>query len=179
MLCDVSQSMEPYATAYLHLMRTLARSGRAETFAFSTSLTRLTAVLQHRSAQEAIDQASARVVDRFGGTRIATNLRGLMASRHGNNLRGAIAVIASDGWDTDPAEDLERAMARLHRRAHRTIWLNPRAGFPGFAPRVASMRAALPSCDAFLPAHTVRTLIEALDVIGEDQWARWPLSSRG
>ncbi|MCW2791382.1 MAG: carbon monoxide dehydrogenase protein, partial [Nocardioides sp.] len=53
LLCDVSQSMQSYATAYLHLMRVFARTGRAETFAFSTSLTRLTPVLSHRSAEVA------------------------------------------------------------------------------------------------------------------------------
>ncbi len=42
LLCDVSQSMQGYATAYLHLMRVFARTRHAETFAFSTSLTRLT-----------------------------------------------------------------------------------------------------------------------------------------
>ena len=36
LLCDVSQSMQGYATAYLHLMRVFARTRHAETFAFST-----------------------------------------------------------------------------------------------------------------------------------------------
>lgn len=166
MLCDVSQSMQPYTTAYLHLMRTLARGGNAETFAFSTSLTRLTAALAHRSSREAIDQASERVIDRFGGTHIAANISALLASRHGNAIRGAIVVIASDGWDNDPPEQLAKAMEKLSRRAHRVVWLNPRAGFAGFAPLVASMSAALPYCDSFLPAHTVTALGEALEVIG-------------
>ena len=37
LFCDVSQSMQGYATAYLHLMRVFARTRHAETFAFSTS----------------------------------------------------------------------------------------------------------------------------------------------
>jgi uncharacterized protein with von Willebrand factor type A (vWA) domain len=49
-------------------------------------------------------------------------------------------------------------MARLHRRAHRVIWMNPRAAAPGFEPRVASMAAALPYCDELLPADTFRSL---------------------
>ena len=48
LFCDVSQSMQSYATAYLHLMRAFARTRRAETFAFSTSLTRLTPALSHQ-----------------------------------------------------------------------------------------------------------------------------------
>ena len=61
-------------------------------------------MLAHRSAEVAIEQATARVADRFGGTRIATNVQALLASRHGNAVRGAIVVIGSDGWDSDPPE---------------------------------------------------------------------------
>jgi len=167
MLADVSQSMQSYSTAYLHLMRAFARSGRAETFVFSTSLTRLTPALTHTSARTAIDQATEQVVDRYGGTHLATSLRTLLTSRHGNTLRGGVLVIASDGWDSDEPEKLVEAMTRVRRRAHRVIWLNPRAASPGFAPLVGSMSAALPFCDAFLPAHTVRTMSDALDAIAD------------
>ena len=56
---------------YLHLMRAAAmrRNGiRPEVFAFATSLTRLTAVLSHRSAEVALQKANAKVTDRYGGT---------------------------------------------------------------------------------------------------------------
>jgi uncharacterized protein len=167
MLADVSQSMQSYSTAYLHLMRAFARSGRAETFVFSTSLTRVTPALTHKSAQVAIAQATEQVVDRYGGTHLATSLRTLLTSRHGNALRGGVLVIASDGWDSDEPEKLAAAMARAQRRAHRVIWLNPRAASPGFAPLVGSMAAALPYCDAFLAANTVRALPDALDAIAD------------
>ena len=96
--------------------------------------------------------AEERVVDRFGGTHLASSLRELLVSRHGNAVRGGVLVIASDGWDSDDPEDLAAVMARLSRRARRVVWLNPRAAAPGFEPRVGSMAAALPYCDAFLPA---------------------------
>ena len=165
MLGDVSQSMQSYSTAYLHLMRALARSGRAETFVFSTSLTRLTPALAHRSAEVAIAEATRQVVDRYGGTHLARSLRALLASRHGNDLRGGVLVIASDGWDSDDPDELAAVMTRVRRRAHRVVWLNPRAAAPGFAPLVGPMAAALPFCDAFLPAHTVRAMTDALDAI--------------
>src|SRR5204862_5231660 len=117
-VCDVSQSMQAQAVAYLHLMRAFVRLGAGEAFAFATRLTRLTPVLAHRSAEVAIDEATAAVGDRFGGTRIASNIRALLSSRHGNAVRGAIVVVGSDGWDSDPAEDLAAAMARLRRRAY-------------------------------------------------------------
>ncbi|HET7356740.1 MAG TPA: VWA domain-containing protein [Nocardioidaceae bacterium] len=165
MVADVSASMQAYATAYLHLMRALARTGRAETFAFSTSLTRLTPTLRRASAAEAVAQASERVVDRYGGTHLAGCLGALLASRHGNALRGGVVVIASDGWDSDDPERLAAVMARLRRRARKVIWLNPRAASPGFAPLVGSMAAALPFCDAFLPAHTLRELAQVVDAL--------------
>ncbi len=165
MVSDVSASMQAYSTAYLHLMRALARTGRAETFAFSTSLTRLTPALRRTSAEEAIARASERVVDRYGGTHLATCLATLLASRHGNTLRGGVLVIASDGWDSDPPDRLAAVMARLRRRTRRVIWLNPRAGSPGFAPLVGSMAAALPFCDEFLPAHTLRELSRVADAL--------------
>jgi uncharacterized protein len=165
MVADVSASMQPYASAYLHLMRALARSGRAETFAFSTSLTRLTPALRHQSARVAMEQAEADVTDRYGGTHLAGSLRDLLRSRHGNALRGGVLVVASDGWDSDEPEHLAAVLARIRLRAHHVVWLNPRAAAPGFEPLVGSMAAALPFCDAFLPAHTVRAVTEALDVI--------------
>ena len=49
-------------------------------------------------------------------------------------------------------------MARLHRQAHRVIWVNPQKGKDGYAPLTAGMQAALPSVDAFLAGHSVATL---------------------
>jgi len=165
LLCDVSQSMQSHSTAYLHLMRAFARSRQAETFAFSTSLTRLTPALRQASPTAAIALASAQVVDRYGGTHLAGCLKELLASRHAHGIRGGVLVIASDGWDSDPPALLTATMARASRRARRVVWLNPRAAVPGFQPLVGSMAAALPYCDAFLPAHTLRGLDDVLAAI--------------
>ena len=165
LLCDVSRSMRAQVTAYLHLMRALTTLAGAEAFAFATTLTRLTPALRHRSPKVAIERATEKVTDRFGGTRIATNIAALLASHHGNLIRGAIVVIGSDGWDTDPPEAMTAAMTRLRRRAHRVIWMNPRAAAPGFEPRVAGMSAALPYCDALLPAHTFNALRQVIETI--------------
>jgi hypothetical protein len=158
MLCDVSQSMQPQVTAYFHLMRALATVAGGETFAFATRLTRLTPVLRHKSAELAVSLATERVTDRFGGTRIAASVTELLASHHGSAVRGGIVVIGSDGWDSEPPEELARAMARLRRRAHRVVWVNPRAAAPGFQPLVGTMAAALPYVDVLLPADDVRSL---------------------
>ena len=105
------------------------------------------------------------MVDRFGGTHLARCLRELLASRHGNVVRGGVLVIASDGWDSDAPAELAAVMARAARRARRIVWLNPRAAAVGFEPLVGAMAAALPYCDAFLPAHTLRDLPAVFDAI--------------
>jgi uncharacterized protein with von Willebrand factor type A (vWA) domain len=143
LLCDVSQSMQAQATAYLHLMRAFTLRSDAEVFAFATRLTRLTSVLAHRSAEAAIEQATTLVTDRFGGTRIATNIRTLLKSRHSNAVRGAVVIIGSDGWDSDAPQELAAAMARLRRRAHRVLWMNPRAAAPEFRPTVSTIAAVV------------------------------------
>ncbi|WP_327117605.1 VWA domain-containing protein [Nocardia sp. NBC_01730] len=158
MICDVSRSMQPYSTIYLHLMRAAMQHrspDRPEVFAFSTSLTRLTSVLAHCSPDVAVTRANDKVVDRYGGTHIGRCLGALLATPSGNAVRGAVVVIASDGWDSDTPDVLARAMARIQRRAWRVIWLNPRAGDSRFQPATGAMAAALPFCDIMMPAHTL------------------------
>ncbi|MGB3481195.1 MAG: VWA domain-containing protein [Mycobacterium sp.] len=167
-LCDVSRSMRPYATVYLHLMRSAvlnAATLRPEVFVFATSVHRITPVLAHRSAEAALARANATVVDRYGGTHLGASVAEMLTSTHGQAVRGAVVVIASDGWDSDPPEVLEKAMARLARRAHTVVWLNPRVAAAGFAPLAGSMAAALPYCDVFLPANSIEGLREFLVAI--------------
>jgi uncharacterized protein with von Willebrand factor type A (vWA) domain len=165
LVCDVSRSMQPYAAIYLHLMRATALRRariRPEVFAFSTSLTRLTPVLSHRSAEVALERANAKVTDRYGGTFIGRSVAALLAPPHGNALRGAVVIVASDGWDSDPPEVLGHALARVRRRAKLLVWLNPRAAQREFQPLTSSMAVALPHCDLFLPANSLTGLRELL-----------------
>lgn len=168
-LCDVSRSMQPYAGVYLHVMRSVvlhAAALRPEVFAFATTLHRMTPALAHRSAEVALARANATVLDRYGGTHLGQSVAAMLSSTHGHALRGAVVVIASDGWDSDPPQVLGRAMARLARRAHTVVWLNPRAAAADYAPLAGSMAAALPFCDVFLPAHSLTGLGDVLAAIG-------------
>jgi uncharacterized protein with von Willebrand factor type A (vWA) domain len=75
--------------------------------------------------------------------------------------RGAEVVVLSDGWDRgDPAEMAEQ-MARMHRVAHRVVWVNPLKASPGYAPLARGMAAALPFVDRFVEGHSLASL-EAL-----------------
>jgi hypothetical protein len=114
LLLDVSGSMESFATAYLHVARALATGRRAEVFAFATRLTRVTPALRLRTPGEAVGRASDEVDDRFGGTRLATSVGELVGHRSWSSaVRGAVVVVVSDGWDTDPPALLERHLGRL------------------------------------------------------------------
>ncbi len=63
----------------------------------------------------------------------------------------------------DPPAVLAEQMARLHRVAHRVVWVNPLKASPGFAPLAGGMAAALPHVDDFVEGHS----IEALDRLAE------------
>lgn len=165
MLCDVSQSMQPYVRAYLHLLRALRTNGDAEVFVFATTITRLTQAMNSRDLESAIAESSELVQDRFGGTRIAGSLTTLLRSRHGGLLRGAIVLVASDGWDSDEPEAMTKVMGRLQRLAWRVVWANPRKAVQGYEPLVGGMAAALPFCDYFCSAHSVAAMDELIEAI--------------
>jgi hypothetical protein len=56
-------------------------------------------------------------------------------------------------------------MQRLRRRAHRVLWINPRASAPRFQPTVAGMAAALPYCDELLAGATMADLLRVIAVV--------------
>ncbi len=98
-------------------------------FAFGTRLTRLTPELQTRDPEEALARAADRVVDWAAGTRIGDVLKAYNDVWGRRALtRGAIVLIASDGWERDDHELVGREMRRLHRAAHAVVWVNPVEG---------------------------------------------------
>ena len=118
---------------------------------------------------------------RLGGwTHIGENLKAFndVWGRRGLT-RGAIVVIASDGWERGDPTLLAEQMRRLHLAAHRIVWTNPLAGGEGYRPLVAGMQAALPYVDDFLPGHNLRALETLADVLEEiDEGPRSPRADR-
>jgi uncharacterized protein len=160
---DVSGSMTPYARAMMMFLQAAVRAGRrVEAFTFGTRLTRLTRELEARDPDRGLVAATRAVRDWAGGTRIGANLKTLNdGSGRLGTTRGAVVVIVSDGWERGDIDLLGREMARLHRMAHTTVWVNPLAGERGYEPLAQGMAAALPHVDYFLPGHNLRSL-EAL-----------------
>jgi uncharacterized protein len=176
MLCDISGSMEPYARAYLQFLTSAAGSGpHVEAFVFATRLTRITRALASRSPERAIQRAAAAAPDWSSGTRIGDALK-TFNDRHGRRgmARGAVIVILSDGWERGDPALVGQEMERLARLAYRIVWVNPRAGASGFAPRAGGMAAALEHVDAFVSGHTLGALDEVVDAIAAERGVREP-----
>lgn len=160
-LADISGSMASYSRLLLMFAFGLARGYGAplEAFVFGTRLTRITRSLTTLPVDRALDRVAEQVRDWSGGTRIG-------AALHDFNLNwtrrvlsaGAVVILISDGLDRGAPGLLAAEMARLQRRAHRLIWLNPLLGTPGYRPLTGGVRAALPFVDDFRPAHNVASL---------------------
>ena len=166
-LCDVSGSMEAYTRPLLLFLHAALGSGRwVETFAFGTRLSRLTDALEARGPEVALAQAATAAADWGGGTRIGASLKELN-DVHGRRgvTRGAVVVVASDGWERDDPSLLAREMARLARTAYAVVWVNPLKGSPDYRPLAGGMRAALPFIDRFLSGHNLNSLEELAVVL--------------
>jgi uncharacterized protein len=160
LLCDVSGSMERYSRLLLHFAHGLGqRHHHLEVFLFSTSLTRITRQLRSRHIDHAVAAVSGSVHDWSGGTRIGAAL-GEFHRRWARRVLTAspVVLLISDGWDRGEPEELRDQVARLQRRCHRLIWLNPLIGSTGYEPLTRGLQAALPFVDDFLPARTLTDL---------------------
>ncbi|KAB8188309.1 VWA domain-containing protein [Nonomuraea phyllanthi] len=151
---DVSGSMAPYAETLLRFAHALVRSEPRHTRVYSvgTRLTSITAELRHRDPGTALNEVSKAVPDWSGGTRLGEELREFLARY---SARGAIVVIASDGWERGDPDLLRTQMARLARQAHRVIWVNPHKGYDDYQPLTGGMRAALPYLDDLVAGHSL------------------------
>jgi len=162
LLCDVSGSMDIYSRFLVQFVYALQGVlSHVESFVFSTSLTRITDALDKRDIHQALQEASRRVPDWSGGTKIGASLQ-QFNERYGRGLVDArtIVVICSDGWDTGDLDVLHHAMRELRARAGRIIWLNPLLGSPGYEPVTQGMSMALPFVDVFASAHNLNGLRE-------------------
>jgi uncharacterized protein with von Willebrand factor type A (vWA) domain len=176
-LVDVSGSMAPYADVLLRLAHTHVRTAadgvrgargraRVEVFTIGTRLTRVTAAMQHRDVEAALRAAGEQVPDWSGGTRLGEVLRAF-ADRWGQRgvARGAVVVVCSDGWERGDTRLLAEQVERLHRLAHRLVWVNPHRGKVGYEPVQAGIAAVLPHVDDFVAGHSVASYAELMEVL--------------
>jgi uncharacterized protein with von Willebrand factor type A (vWA) domain len=167
-LIDVSGSMGPYADSLLrwaHLVTSVNRS-RTEVFTIGTRLTRVTGAMRVRDGEDAVKAAGEAVPDWSGGTRLGEVMQAFL-DRWGQRgvARGAVVVVMSDGWERGDSALLREQMRRLHRLAHRVVWVNPHQGKDGYLPVQGGIVAALPYIDDFVAGHSLATFEEALEVV--------------
>jgi uncharacterized protein with von Willebrand factor type A (vWA) domain len=170
LLVDVSGSMSKYADALLRLAHRFVATGGSrggvEVFTTGTRLTRVTRALGHRDPERALIAAGQAVPDWAGGTRLGESLKAF-CDRWGQRgmARGAVVVIFSDGWERGDPALLAEQMARLHRLAHRVVWVNPHRGKAGYEPVQTGVLAALPHIDHFLAGHSLATFHDLAEVV--------------
>jgi uncharacterized protein len=162
LLVDVSGSMAAYADTLLRYAHACARSRpRTDVYTLGTRLTRVTREIAVRDADAAMAAVSDAVADWSGGTRLGADLKQFL-DQYGQRgaARGAVVVIASDGWERGDATLLGEQMSRLARLAHRVVWVHPHRAVPGFEPRTAGMVAALPFVDDLVAGNTLAAFDE-------------------
>jgi uncharacterized protein with von Willebrand factor type A (vWA) domain len=173
LVVDVSGSMQPYADPMLRFAHAAARRRPGtEVFTVGTRLTRVSREIAGRDPSAALTAVTGSVADWSGGTRLGELLKAFL-DRWGQRglARGAVVVVASDGWERGDATLLGEQMARLHRLAHRVVWANPHRAQPGYRPLTAGMQAALPYVDAFVDGHSVAALERLARVVSGDDGA--------
>ncbi len=168
LLLDISGSMSSFSRALLIFAHAaLLADQRWEAFTFGTRLTRLTGVLRHAKPDEALARAAQEARDWDGGTRIGDAVREMLVRYgKGDAIRGAVVVICSDGLDVGEPELLAAQMARLHRLAHKIVWLNPLQENPEYQPLARGMAAALPHIDLFASGHNLAEIEKTCAAIG-------------
>jgi uncharacterized protein with von Willebrand factor type A (vWA) domain len=191
LLCDVSKSMDVYSLFVMQFLiafvraveRVVRRAGGSvadepraqaslEIFCFSTSLHRLTHLVQSQNTAQTLKRLSERIPDWSGGTRIGACLDEFVHGFAPTLLtRKSIVLIMSDGWDTGEIDVLTSAMKELQRRSAAVIWLNPLAGSKDFEPTVQGMAAALPFVDVLAPAHNLESLNALCDMLRRRSFA--------
>ncbi len=159
-LCDVSGSMMHYARPFLAFLAGLIRADSAsDAYLFHTRLVRITDALRDDDPLRALNRITL-LADGFGGgSKIGANLQQFANGYARNFVDGrSVVIILSDGYDSDAAEVMGTALAKLKRRGCKIIWLNPLKGWKGYEPVAKGMAAALPYLDAFAAAATLADL---------------------
>jgi uncharacterized protein len=159
-LCDTSGSMDPHARLLLAFVLALkSAAGGSEVFAFNTALTRLTPWLAAGKVAATLERLARGVPDWSGGTRIGDCLAEFAERWLAETVTPrTVVVVLSDGLDRGDPAPLAAALAAIHARARKVIWLNPLAGDPRYRPTARGMEAALPYIDHLAPAHNLEAL---------------------
>jgi uncharacterized protein len=159
-LLDASGSMSMYTSVFLRFIHGVLDEFReAEAFLFHTRLAYVSPAMKERDAGRALDRLSLLAQGAGGGTKIGESLQAFNRYHAPRVIHSRSCVmIVSDGYETGDAALLGREMGRLAKRCRRIVWLNPMAGWAGYAPEARGIKAALPHVDLYAPANTLKSL---------------------
>lgn len=167
-LVDVSHSMETHAQFFLRMARSFCQVMQARAFVFHTSLIEVTDLLRRNSGrvQEKINSVSFGF---GGGTKIASNLQSFIEQArrgaNGQRIRGLgrrdLVFVLSDGYDTDPADELSTAVQRVRRAGAALYWLHPTVDVP----QSRAMQLAGPYISGFLSVSHINSLEGLIDLV--------------
>ncbi|MDP2936361.1 MAG: VWA domain-containing protein [Dehalococcoidia bacterium] len=161
LLCDVSGSMDCYSKFLVQFIFGLQNElTNVETFVFSTSITRVSHLLERRSLDDALAEVGKIVNHWSGGTNIGASFNVFNEGLGKGMFSGkTIVMIFSDGWDRGDTKLLEAEMKKLRKRAFRILWLNPLLGSSSYQPLCEGIKTALPYVDLFMPLNNLESLV--------------------
>lgn len=164
---DVSGSMDKYSLFLLRFICILKENFRQmDAFLFSTSLIRITRVLQIKNLDVMFHEISQKATMWSSGTKIGECFSKFNEQYGKQMLNGSpVVLILSDGLETGDEKELTAALKFIEKRSKKIIWLNPLKGMKGFEPKTKGMLAALPSVDSFISAHNLDSLLELENIL--------------
>ena len=159
-LCDVSGSMSVYSRVFLAFLAGLMRAdAKADAYLFHTRLVRITEALRDKDTMRAIGRMSLMADGFGGGSKIGPSLMRFADTYAKRFVDGrSVVLILSDGFDTEPPQQMAEALEKLRKRGCKLMWLNPLKGWADYKPVAAGMAAALPHLHAFKAANTLSDL---------------------
>lgn len=169
LLVDVSESMEPYSDVFLHFAHAALAAGphTTEVIAVGTRWTRLTDQLRASDPADAMRALAAVEAEWHGGTTLGRALQDLLRAWGGRNtVRGAVIVLASDGFEFGDRTLLRRQVARLSRLAGELIWIDPLRRSDDYVPLDRTLADAQSYATVRLAGHNFEALRELAKVIG-------------
>jgi uncharacterized protein with von Willebrand factor type A (vWA) domain len=167
-LVDVSQSMETHAQFFLRMARSFCQIMQARAFVFHTGLIEVTDLLRRNSGRVQ-EKINAVTFGFGGGTRIASSLSAFMTTArrgsHGQRIRGLsrrdVVLVLSDGFDTDPPDQLPEAVGAIRRAGAHLYWLHPTVD----RPQSRAIEACGSSISGFLGISHLDSLENLVDLL--------------
>jgi hypothetical protein len=163
LLCDISDSVRLVSRFFLALVHALTRRyDRIHTFVFVADLGDATRLLRSRSVDRAIREIlDGAVIDPFQSSDYGRALA-VLADRHLGKIGSRTTVIVLGDARGNYRPHRADLLARIARRAHRVLWLDPEPP-SAWGWGDSAIEAYRPHCDRVMTVWNLATLRDAVD----------------